>query len=221
MKTLNTLTLLVFSLLTLRGESSEVLWDVFSAANYDFYQDMKGGSAYYYGNATPEIGFKYNFNNAGTRITSLTPAMEFMNCGCNGLYWVIASYGDELCSSSDFLSKSLLVDFGYSNPSVGNNISVPTYGSTFYAACFGNAIEYDALTGQYHEAPFYAWVEIYASQTDGISVGGSGVSVGDGIVVGQYLTIPQGNPGPIPEPTSGLLLLLGLASLALRRRKLV
>ena len=102
------LALLTLSLIAVRGEASEVLWDVFAASNYDFYPDMKGGSAYYYGSiATPEIGFKYNYNNAGTRIISLTPAMEFMNCGCNGLYWVIANYGDELCTSSDFLSKAL------------------------------------------------------------------------------------------------------------------
>ena len=219
MKIIRTITILAFSLIAIRGEAGEVLWDVFTAANYEFSQDMKGGSAYYYGSiATPEIGFKYNYNTAGTRITSLTPAMEFMNCGCNGLYWVIANYGDELCTSSDFLSKALLVDFGYSDPGVGANIPIPTYGTSFYAACFGNAIEYDALTDQYHSTMFYAWVGINASQTDGISVGDSGFSVGDGLVVGLHLTIPQENPGAIPEPTSGLLLLVGSAQLLIRRR---
>ena len=206
----------LLTLATLRGEAGEVLWNVFDAMDHDWGEDMKGASAAYYGSGvSPEIGFKYNYNTAGTRITSMTPAMEFMNAGLNGVYWVVANYGDQLCSSSDFLSKTLLVDFGYSNPGVGNSISIPLGGKSFYAACFGDAFEYDALTNQYHEEPFLAWVQINASQTDGISVGSSGVVIGgDGMVVGRFLTIPQATP----EPTSGLLLLLGAAVLSLRRR---
>ena len=200
------------------GEAGEVHWDVFAKQEYDWGEDMKGTSAAYYGgNVSPEIGFKYNYNPAGNLILSITPAMEFMNCGNNGIYWVIANYGDQLCSSSDFLTKTLLVDFGFSGAKVGNDISISVGGKSFYAACFGTALEYDALTNQYHEDTYFAWVQINATLKGGISVGGSGVSIGDGIIVGQYATIPLDVPEPTPEPTSGMLLLLGTAALCLKR----
>ena len=202
------------ALFAITGEAVEVLWNAFAAEDHDWYQDLKGASAYYYGTVTPEIGFKYNYNTAGTRITSITPALEFMNCGANGLYWVIANYGDELNSSSDFLGKTLLADCGFSDSGVGDDILIPSGGKSFYAACFGDTFEYDDLTKQYHETPFFAWIEIDASRTDGISVGSSGIAIGNGVIVGEYATIPL----DIPEPTSGFLLLIGAARLALRRR---
>ena len=39
------------------------------------------------------------------------------------------------------------------------------------------------------------------------------------LVTANWAAIPSGSPSPIPEPTSGLLLLLGVAGLALRRKQ--
>ena len=39
------------------------------------------------------------------------------------------------------------------------------------------------------------------------------------LVTANWAAIPSGGPAPVPEPTSGLLLLLGVAGMALRRRR--
>ena len=39
------------------------------------------------------------------------------------------------------------------------------------------------------------------------------------LATANWAAIPSGGPSPVPEPTSGLLLLLGVAGMALRRRR--
>ena len=58
----------------------------------------------------------------------------------------------------------------------------------------------------------YGWAELTVNTDHSVTVNRSAITDGTSIVVGA-------TPGPIPEPTSGLLLFLGTALLALRRRK--
>ena len=205
MKFVRTIILLAFSLVAFCCEAGEVRWNVFDLTDTGsmFYPPLDGQAAGYYGeDITPEIGFFYNRNQQG-RITSLSASWTFMNCGANANTWVLANYGDELITSADFLAKTSVFE---------NDINVPARGTEFYLAFKGILFAYDEQTGM-TESDYYGWVNLGVSRTDGLYVNGSAISIGAPIAVGSYSALA------IPEPGSGLLLLLGVAGLALRRRK--
>ena len=203
-KVLRTIALLALSIFTLRGEAGEVRWNVFDLTmdGSMYYPPLDGQAAGYYGgDITPEIGFLYNRNQQG-RITSITAAWELMNCGANANTWVLANYGDELITSADFLAKTSVFE---------NTITVPTRGTEFYLAFKGILFDYDEQIGM-TELPYYGWVNLGVTRTDGLYVNNSAVSIGNPIAVGSYSALST------PEPTSGLLLLVGSALLLIRRR---
>ena len=204
MKVLRSIALLALSLAAISGEAEDVRWNVFGLTTDGsiFYPPLDAQAVGYYGgDVTPEIGFLYNRNQQGS-ITSITGAWELMNVGANADTWVLANYGDELITSADFLAKTSVF---------GNDIAVPLRGTTFYLAFKGILFDYDEQIGM-TESAYYGWVNLGVTRTDGLYVNGSAVSIGAPIAVGSYSALP------IPEPTSGLLLLVGSAFLLTRRR---
>ena len=204
MKVIRIIALLAVSLAAVRGGASDVRWNVFSLTmdGSMYYPPLDGQAAGYYGgDITPEIGFLYNRNQQG-RITSITAAWELMNCGANANTWVLANYGDKLITTADFLAKTSVFE---------NDVAVPSRGTEFYLAFQGILFDYDEQIGMI-ESPYYGWVNLGVTRTDGLYVNSSAVSIGAPIGVGSYSALP------IPEPTNGLLMLLGSALLALRRR---
>ena len=120
----------------------------------------------------------------------------------NTSYWVYAAFGDELPGISDFQNKPLAADLYFVNDTTiaGENIDAhrDVDGIVYLAV-----ITYDGSpTPVYH----YGWVELQDRT----------------ILSSAYSDMPLivGTDLVIPEPSSALLLLLGCAGLALRRRRL-
>ena len=74
---------------------------------------------------------------------------------------------------------------------------------------------YLALLGGENFDEYWGWVELQGNQTDGLSVVSSALSKDGPLIVGGGLA----DPDPTPEPTSGMLIVLGVAGLALRRKQ--
>ena len=193
----------VFSLLCRNVVAAQVMWDVFEC-----YSDSDSAYVFYYDRVTPEMGLSYNYSDDYWRkITSLSPNGN-VNIGNNRTYWVLASYGEALETFDDFHGKRLIQDTWVTlsnSVSLGDDIDVLFDGYTFYAACFGLNGTHDGI-----DSVYYAWVQLEVDKSTGISIIDSALSYGQPLVVGTYETIP--------EPSSAVLLLVGGAMLALRRR---
>lgn len=86
---------------------------------------------------------------------------------------------------------------------------------SFYLAfqAYELVFDIDPATGQLKQGDvYYGWVEFYAKHDGNVELLGSAIDTdGGGMIVG-------GGPLPIPEPSGGVLVLLGVAALSLRRR---
>ena len=152
-----------------------------------------GNSFYYYGGPTPEINFS----------VELYPSVIFanaegpVNAANPRSYWVEASVGDVVNDGYLFSDTARFVfDVYYTNPLEIRGFSVAALkGSTFYLALIVD------------DADYYGWLAIDVDSSGGLHLAHSALSTEPGIVVGA-----------IPEPSSAVLLLLGFAGLALRRK---
>ena len=116
-------------------------------------------------------------------------------------YWVYAAFGDELFDISDFQNKPLAADLCFVNDTAvaGENIDAHRDVDGIVYLAF---IEYEGSPSPVY---YYGWVELQ----------------GTTILSSAYSDMPLivGTDQVIPEPSSALLLLLGCAGLALRRRR--
>lgn len=117
--------------------------------------------------------------------------------------------------SSDYMALWTAADDG-SLASAGTSVDLGPLGSTFYSALSTN------LSGD----DWNYYVEIWSNE--GNMVGRSenyataqaaGYIRSGNLMPGIYMTVSSFS-SPVPEPTSGLLMLIGSAALALRRRKI-
>ena len=119
-----------------------------------------------------------------------------------GSYWVYANYGDALAILSDYQNVPLAADYAFIGSELvrGNNLNDmrDTAGKVYLA--FIN-YESDGTGGRLYR---YGWVELQDNTILSSAYSDMPLIVGTGEV--------------IPEPSSGGLLLLGVAGLALRRK---
>ena len=152
-----------------------------------------GNSFYYYGGPTPEINFTVEVYPAVIVANAEGP----VNAANPRSYWVEASAGDVVSDGYLFSDTARFVfDVYYTNPLEIRGFSVAAMKeSTFYLALIVD------------DADYYGWLAIDVDSSGGLRLAHSALSTEPGIVVGA-----------IPEPSSVLLLFLGFAGLALRRR---
>ena len=185
--------------------ASEVRWNCFSL--HDLGEPNCVG-CYYYDNgySSPEIGLQYVYDQSGgVLIDGKGPS----NIGWNVALWVDAVAGDILDRS--YFSKAHIVLKDSYNRSVPTPIQLNVTGDALTAQAGDNV--YLALIGNYYDdngnpMDYYGWVEIGNTGTD-LVVLESAFSYGNLVVGG----------GAVPEPSSGLLCLVGLLTLMLRRPK--
>lgn len=102
----------------------------------------------------------------------------------------------------------------------GSGLSYDDTASPTYASILLVLVDADVKDGSAFTIASLGSVEVTDAVTSGNAVFGGGGDLYTGLV-STWSTISSGSgPEPIPEPTSGLLLLVGGALLALRRRRL-
>ena len=121
----------------------------------------------------------------------------------NNNIWAIAGYGDLVSSASiSALTTVDVLDWYFYDFGDGTLVQGPGDFYLVFMTVGDHALDGVSRIGWYHVS-----VGEYSQMTlldSGIGINGESILVGI---------------GPIPEPTSGMLLLLGAAALALRRRK--
>ena len=178
----------ISAVLDLKGAT--VIWGAFEQSWNNFY---------YYGGPTPEIAF--SVEEVGSCI--LATADRPINIANPRAYWVLAEFGD-VVNDSFLASSPMVLDAYYSDRTKIEYDSVfALKESSFYLALIVDDAEY------------YGWLEIYVDMYGELSLSQSALSAEPGIVVGA---MPEPSIEPVPEPASGLLLLIGVAGMALRRK---
>lgn len=200
--------------LALTSEAASVIWNAFDSYTHEpevysggTYEQKECLNIYYYGRATPEVCLAYDKSRTG-RYLSATAIWDYVNVGNPCAIWVLASAGDLLTSIQDFQSHQLifdcLTDFDFETSSTGT-ISLSNQTQSYYLAIIGDA-GHDYGT----KNPYWGWVELEGNRAEGLSIVASALSFDAPLIVG-------GGFAAIPEPTSGLLLLIGSAMLLIRR----
>ena len=149
---------------------------------------------YYYGGPTPEINFTVEtFHDMYIFATADGP----INAANPRAYWVLAERNDVI--DYEYISAGhLVLDAYFKDAStIEYHTMSADKGSTFYLALIVD------------DADYYGWLAIDVDASGELHLAHSALSTEPGIVVGA-----------IPEPSSALLLLLGCAGLALRRRRI-
>ena len=156
--------------------------------------EQSGNDFYYYGGPTPEINFSVELYPSVIVANAEGP----VNAANPRSYWVEASAGDVVNDGYLFSDTARFVfDVYYTNPSEIRGFSVAAMkDSTFYLALIVD------------DADYYGWLAIDVDSSGELHLAHSALSTEPGIVVGA-----------IPEPSSGVLLMLGFAGLALRRQR--
>ena len=161
------------------------------------------------------MGLRYYLDAMGERLVKVDGGGDH-NAGDNFNIWILADK-DDVLSDGYFEQPHIVLKSDYARitpSSTGNSIDIVS-GRRYYLALIGSYWGYDAVDEYYNyygwsERDYYGWVELEASKA-GLDIVSSAFSYSP-LIVG-------GGLAPIPEPSAGVLLLLGLSALALRRRE--
>ena len=149
---------------------------------------------YYYGGPTPEIGFSVLETTTYVIATADGP----INTANPRAYWVRADKGD-IVNDSLLGSGEMVLDAYYSDLAEIKHGNVTAMkDSTFYLALIVDDAEY------------YGWLAIDVDKNGKLTLSHSVLSDTECILV----------VGAVPEPSAGMLLLLGIAGLVLRRTRI-
>lgn len=190
-----------------------VSWNVFSIADYNWGAgDATSGHSicyYDYGSEnhgiTPEAGFTITKKNAF--LWDLTFTGNYSNVGANATFWAAAVAGTVL--TWDWMnSQEPLLGMGLGKYSSEGTLTLLN-NETAYIAVFGDSWNPDPA-----ERYYTGWVEIRNVNGE-IVIDSSALSFSS-LRVGSGETFDGLNA--IPEPSSALLMLIGLGLLVLRRK---
>ena len=198
---------------------STVEWDAFAQSIWSTDETSGGFQCYRYNSDWTaglscwiDVFCDYNaYNDGRTVITATGTVLEFIG------NWVEAEYGSRIDAST---TRGIGRYFEHGDYSSESNVTiydvVLRQGETTYLAfcgeqLAGHSMSNLARTGVY----LYGWVSLTVDENGIPKVTGSAIDLDGGpmVVGGGAWT------GGIPEPTSGMLLLIGAAVLGLRRVK--
>lgn len=208
--------MIIFAFEMLAGTVS---WNVFEQNTMFDGSDQGARFSYYDFSVSPELEVAYSYNHA--RLTGFKTT-EVTNLGSPYSLWVLAYAGDILTHDyfyekhalgGDVVFDSLPAASGLTHAE-GQQVCVNN-GETFYIAMLGfnpDMTSVDPHTGEYTRfTEYYAWMSVDALQTS-LELNTSALTYSPNLIVGT------GEFAPTPEPTTGLLVLLGIGILALRRK---
>ena len=195
----------------LKGNAASAYWtDIFVQNNVDFNNAIQygfGGDIYGENNAYSWI-FTQMFGHMesdGLHLKQKDFSQEWMNATFN--WWAIVAYG-EIVNEVTFHDATKQVELFYNNDKYTGGTVVENYDDFYMAFKVSEVLLEggDYVAGQ----SWYGWVHVSVDDTDlKMTLLGSGINLYGGAVT----------VGAIPEPVAGLLLLVGGAALALRRRR--
>lgn len=128
--------------------------------------------------------------------------------------WILSAFGDVVSAEAFNDASNVFYSQQFGKGSVQRSVGVNVE-EAIYLSVKVEGYDWDryfaedeyVLTGDVR----YGWVALCADQAGNLSMLSSAIDLdGDGIIVGG---------GSIPEPSSGVLMLLGLASLGLKRKR--
>lgn len=198
------LSLLMWSMST-AAYASVVQWNAI-----EFYS-AGGYAGFQYVDEHATIGMDMQYIYAGGNIVSAQVVESFGMIGNPASYWIRAYAGDSLVTYTDFASRDMLYDCYPSSMS-----GVPTnfeLGKIDFSS--EKDIYYIAILGAYAvntDSPknYWAWIELEGSQNTGLTMIRSALSYESPLIVGGGVVIP--------EPSSALLIMMGVAIMVLKRR---
>ena len=158
---------------------------------------------------------------------NITGFENYNDGSANGSYWLVALTSSATDGISVDKDGNLSLGTGMTQRGNGNLADISQGGAGNVDAIAANqyialvVYDSDAVAGDYVGAYGIGVAQVSADASDDPPVTGTiefgEVAANIGILGGSTPPVP--GPGGIPEPTSGLLLLVGGAMLALRRRR--
>ena len=202
-----------FLLMSVVAHGSGVQWGCFTIADVDWggggysLQYTLGYSPY------PEAGYTVTKGTLNKRTLTFVP--EYSNCGDNATFWATAVANTIL--DADWADQATpLMDLGYTKDYTSGGTVTLNSSQSAYIAFVGKSLWMEDGQSDYYTG----WIQIKNNKGE-IEIVSSALAIGSALAVGTGDTYAfSKTPLPTPEPTSGLLLLVGAAGLALRRRKL-
>ena len=218
-KTIRTIALLALSLAAVRGEGGQVYWNTFTLTPA-YQTEGNYYSSLYTDDPIPVEGFHFGIPSTifkyGSRVGSSFKNTHDLPMAINADWALVlfAEAGDTLdwnyfASATSAYDNHITLAYGdFSSLTIPEltGESSARYFEPFYMAMM---YWYQDQNGT---KPGYAWFELQATY-DGLEMLQSATTLDEGLIVstGQFA-------GVTPEPTSGMLLLVGSALLLIRRR---